>query len=91
MPELPEVETTRRGLEPLAVGRRIRAAVVRNRAKRRVREWFRRLDLHGIDLVVIVRATAAEVTSAALAAALDDALRRAARKSGCDPTRPAAS
>ena len=34
MPELPEVETTRRGLEPLLVGRRIRAAIVRNRAMR---------------------------------------------------------
>ena len=31
MPELPEVETTRRGLEPHVVGRRIREVVVRNR------------------------------------------------------------
>jgi formamidopyrimidine-DNA glycosylase len=30
MPELPEVETTRRGLEPYVVGRRIRGVVVRN-------------------------------------------------------------
>ena len=30
MPELPEVETTRRGLEPHVVGRRVRAVVVRN-------------------------------------------------------------
>lgn len=30
MPELPEVETTRRGLEPRVVGRRIRDVVVRN-------------------------------------------------------------
>lgn len=29
MPELPEVETTRRGLEPLLVGRRVRALIVR--------------------------------------------------------------
>ncbi|MBI2296443.1 MAG: bifunctional DNA-formamidopyrimidine glycosylase/DNA-(apurinic or apyrimidinic site) lyase [Betaproteobacteria bacterium] len=35
MPELPEVETTRRGLEPLLVGQRIRTAVIRNRALRR--------------------------------------------------------
>ena len=35
MPELPEVETTRRGLEPALVNRRIRGAVVRNRALRR--------------------------------------------------------
>ena len=34
VPELPEVETTRRGLEPLLVGQRIRAVVVRNRALR---------------------------------------------------------
>lgn len=34
MPELPEVETTRRGLEPLLVGRRITGAVVRNAALR---------------------------------------------------------
>lgn len=31
MPELPEVETTRRGLEPRVVGRRIRDVIVRNR------------------------------------------------------------
>ena len=34
MPELPEVETTRRGLEPLLINQRIRTAVVRNRALR---------------------------------------------------------
>jgi formamidopyrimidine-DNA glycosylase len=34
MPELPEVETTRRGLLPLVVNQRIRAAFVRNRALR---------------------------------------------------------
>jgi formamidopyrimidine-DNA glycosylase len=34
MPELPEVETTRRGLEPVLVGQRIRTAVVRNRQLR---------------------------------------------------------
>lgn len=35
MPELPEVETTRRGLAPLLVGQRIRTVVVRNRALRK--------------------------------------------------------
>ncbi len=35
MPELPEVETTRRGLQPHLEGQRIRTAVVRNRALRR--------------------------------------------------------
>jgi formamidopyrimidine-DNA glycosylase len=34
VPELPEVETTRRGLAPLVVNQRIAAAVVRNRALR---------------------------------------------------------
>jgi len=35
MPELPEVETTRRGLQPHLEGQRIRTAVVRKRALRR--------------------------------------------------------
>lgn len=34
MPELPEVETTRRGLEPLLTGQRIRTVVVRDRRLR---------------------------------------------------------
>jgi formamidopyrimidine-DNA glycosylase len=34
MPELPEVETTRRGLEPLLAGQRIRTVVVRDRRLR---------------------------------------------------------
>jgi formamidopyrimidine-DNA glycosylase len=35
VPELPEVETTRRGLEPLLVGQRVRTVVVRNPRLRR--------------------------------------------------------
>jgi formamidopyrimidine-DNA glycosylase len=34
MPELPEVETTRRGLAPLIINQRIRTAIVRNRSLR---------------------------------------------------------
>jgi formamidopyrimidine-DNA glycosylase len=34
MPELPEVETTRRGLAPLVIGQRVESVVVRNRALR---------------------------------------------------------
>jgi formamidopyrimidine-DNA glycosylase len=34
MPELPEVETTRRGLAPLIIGQRVRGVVIRNRALR---------------------------------------------------------
>jgi len=41
MPELPEVETTRRGLEPHLSGQRIRTAVVRHRGMR----WPVRADL----------------------------------------------
>ena len=41
MPELPEVETTRRGVEPWLVNQRIRAAVLRHRGMR----WPVRADL----------------------------------------------
>ena len=34
MPELPEVETTRRGIEPHLVGHRIREVIVRHRGLR---------------------------------------------------------
>src|SRR5262245_42286275 len=34
MPELPEVETTRRGLEPLLIGRRVQSVIVRNHSLR---------------------------------------------------------
>ena len=34
MPELPEVETTRRGVEPHVKGRRIREVIVRHRGLR---------------------------------------------------------
>jgi formamidopyrimidine-DNA glycosylase len=53
VPELPEVETTRRGLEPLVVGQRIRAAVVRNRAMRqpvprRLPQWLAGTTVHAL-------------------------------------------
>ena len=41
MPELPEVETTRRGLEPHLTGQLIRTAIVRHRGMR----WPVRADL----------------------------------------------
>ena len=55
MPELPEVETTRRGLLPHLVGRRIRGAVVRNANLRWpiTRDLSRRL--RGEELVAIRR------------------------------------
>jgi formamidopyrimidine-DNA glycosylase len=53
MPELPEVETTRRGLEPLLVGQRIRQAVVRNHAMRRpvprrLPQWLAGTTVHAL-------------------------------------------
>lgn len=56
-------ERTRLGL---AVSRRVGGAVVRNRVKRRVREWFRHSSANlaeGFDLVVIARARAATYSS----------------------------
>ena len=46
MPELPEVETVRRGLAPLLVGRRIAGVKVRRRDLRRliVPDFARRLE-----------------------------------------------
>ncbi|MGH0029163.1 MAG: ribonuclease P protein component [Myxococcota bacterium] len=48
----------------LTVSRKVGNAVVRNRVKRRVREWFRhegRAVAEGLDIVVIARREAAEM------------------------------
>ena len=58
-----EVSRQRLGI---TVSRKVGGAVVRNRVKRQVREWFRsaRLELRpGIDLVVIGRSAAARLAS----------------------------
>jgi ribonuclease P protein component len=50
----------------LTVSRRVGNAVVRNRVKRRIREWFRRLGedaASDLDLVVIARRSAADFES----------------------------
>jgi ribonuclease P protein component len=49
----------------ITVSRRVGRAVIRNRVKRRVREWFRRSRSQlrgGIDLVVIGRSAAAHLS-----------------------------
>jgi len=58
----------------LTVSRRVGGAVVRNRVKRRLREWFRQSATRtagAVDWVVIARPPAATLPSEALAAELD--------------------
>jgi ribonuclease P protein component len=72
----------------ITVSRKVGNAVVRNRVKRRIREWFRagRGALGaGVDLVVIGRAAAAALPSADLVAELSQlssAAVRSARRAG---------
>jgi ribonuclease P protein component len=64
----------------ITVSRRVGPAVVRNRVKRRVREWFRNereaFEL-GLDVVVIGRRPAADLPAEETAAALREAAERA--------------
>ncbi len=72
-----DVERVRLGV---VVGRRVGNAVVRNRVKRRIREWFRhqRASLRrGVDVVVIGRAASAELSSRETWRDLDGLARRA--------------
>lgn len=69
----------------LTVSRRVGNAVVRNRLKRRVREWFRRARAElepGLDLVVIARRGASELSSRETGVELGDLLRRAGEAPG---------
>ena len=71
---------TRFGRLGVTVSRRVGGAVVRNRVKRRLREWFRTSDLrHGsaFDCVVIARPPAAALSSGAIQADLDGLCREA--------------
>jgi len=67
----------------VVASRKVGGAVQRNRGKRRVREWFRRLDWLevGLDVVVILRPGAAQVPFDELCGGLDAATRRALRAS----------
>ena len=52
----------------ITASRKVGNAVVRNRVKRRIREWFRRggqAQLAGLDVVVIARASAATLGGSA--------------------------
>lgn len=75
----PNARTTRLGL---VVSRRVGGAVVRNRVKRGVREWFRsnrsRLPV-AVDLVVIARTGAGALTVAAMHIELNELVQRATR------------
>jgi ribonuclease P protein component len=76
----PTSEKVRLGI---TVSRKVGRAVIRNRVKRRVREWFReaRSDMRpGIDLVVIGRRAAA----GRAAHELEGSLRELARAAGAE-------
>ena len=64
----------------VTVSRRVGGAVVRNRLKRRIREWFRRNRTNlvpGTDVVVIARRPAVKLSSEALVTVLNDGLDEA--------------
>jgi ribonuclease P protein component len=69
-----EKSTEKRQRLGVTVSKRVGNAVVRNRVKRRIREWFRysRAGLSGqSEIVVIARRTARDLSGAEVAAFLD--------------------
>jgi len=64
----------------ITVSKRVGSSVIRNRVKRRIREWFRhaRTGLPGgSDIVVIARRTARDLSGSEFALALSDVIRSA--------------
>ena len=64
----------------ITVSRRVGKAVVRNRVKRRVREWFRRERAQmqrNLDIVVVARRAAAGLSGSETARALQKGVRAA--------------
>ena len=74
-PPLDAVNSPRIGI---TVSRKVGNAVVRNRVKRRIREWFRarRQFLKTGDLIIIARPLAAALDTRATERALDELERR---------------
>jgi ribonuclease P protein component len=71
-PPVLQQEVVRLGL---TVSRQVGGAVVRNRLKRWIREWFREARRHlvpGTDLVVIARRGAAGLTQARIRESLEE-------------------
>jgi ribonuclease P protein component len=65
----------------IVASRRVGAAVIRNRVKRRIREWFRRKCWPpALDVVVIPRFSAASVPATDFWAALDEASAKGTHK-----------
>ena len=72
-----DVTRTRLGV---TVSKRVGGSVIRNRVKRRIREWFRHARERlpgGLDIVVIARRTARDLSGREVAAVLDQMIHGA--------------
>lgn len=81
--EAPEAETPRPTRLGIVASRKVGGAVARNRAKRLIREAFRKRWAslpEGLDLVIIVRPDIASRSAKEVADALDEALPELARR-----------
>ena len=82
----PAPEPTQRLRLGITASKKVGNAVVRNRVKRAVREWFRRcrdrieMGNDGLDIVVIARRAAAELDSNAIAERLCALFERRQRR-----------